>query len=491
MSQSKARAALRSTTAVAAVSGLLILAGCAEDGTSLLVPAGKSDTRTAEKSAPEARTKKAAETDVPAPEVFQAAEAGLWDGRPSLGGIWVAHPDVTEPQRVLVRNEANGREVTGALFRRQRDVPGPRIQASSDAAEALGMLAGAPVKLNVTALVRDQVETTPVEDPLPAAEEEREAIAVSRAEPSVIETPLPRQEEEEIVPLLAQSTIEEDVADPAVTVLAAEEPVPQPKSRMRWPWQKKPSIEDTILSDDPVEDASLDTRTADVTPIESVEIEQVELVRASDTPIAEDPTQPETFSPRHVTTNNADIERPELSVRDQDRRIAAAVSVVLSEPPRPDLPIPGASPQPEPAAIQTDEAEILRETLRQQDESAVAIPPVLQDPRPREDAGQITETPFPNADAELFVQKTADVPDASDLERPYIQVGVFGVEDNAARTAQNMRTAGIVPRVLPTKSSGKPAWRVVVGPARSTEEQSQLMQKIRDTGFKDAYTVTN
>ncbi|MFC4668323.1 SPOR domain-containing protein [Seohaeicola nanhaiensis] len=97
---------------------------------------------------------KGGQRDMEAPEVFSADEAGLWDGRPSLGGVWVAHPDVTSPERVVIRNTANGKSVTGALFRRERDVPGPRFQASSEAAEALGMLAGAPVKLTVVALRR-------------------------------------------------------------------------------------------------------------------------------------------------------------------------------------------------------------------------------------------------------------------------------------------------------------------------------------------------
>ena len=108
---------------------------------------------------------KLVERDVEAPEIFDVTEAGLWDGRPSLGGVWVAHPDVTEPERVIIRNSANGKFVIGALFRRERDIPGPRLQASSDAAAALGMLAGAPVDLNVTALRRETVPN----DPTPAA----------------------------------------------------------------------------------------------------------------------------------------------------------------------------------------------------------------------------------------------------------------------------------------------------------------------------------
>ena len=89
--------------------------------------------------------------DVEAPEVFQVTEAGLWDGRPSLGGIWVAHPDVLQPERARITNVASGKTVFGALFRRERDFPGPRIQVSSGAAAALGILAGQPTELEIVA----------------------------------------------------------------------------------------------------------------------------------------------------------------------------------------------------------------------------------------------------------------------------------------------------------------------------------------------------
>ncbi|MCL7464438.1 SPOR domain-containing protein [Phaeovulum sp. NW3] len=97
------------------------------------------------------------ERDVEAPKVFAAEGDGLWDGRPSLGGVWVAHPDVKDPERVLIRNTTNGKSVVGALFRREREQPGPRLQVSSDAAAELGMLAGAPTKLSVVALRREVV----------------------------------------------------------------------------------------------------------------------------------------------------------------------------------------------------------------------------------------------------------------------------------------------------------------------------------------------
>jgi cell division septation protein DedD len=136
-----------------------ILTGCQDlEGFSFLQPGEDA----AGEAPIEGRSTKLIERDVEAPEVFSATEAGLWDGRPSLGGVWVAHPGVKDPERVIIRNATNDKFVIGALFRRERDNPGPRLQVSSDAAAALGMLAGQPVELNVTALRREEVPEEPV-----------------------------------------------------------------------------------------------------------------------------------------------------------------------------------------------------------------------------------------------------------------------------------------------------------------------------------------
>ena len=95
--------------------------------------------------------------DVEAPEVYQVTDQALWDGRPSLGGVWVAAPDATDPERVILRNPDNGKFVIGALFKREVFNPGPKLQISSDAAEALGLLAGQPARISVTALRREEV----------------------------------------------------------------------------------------------------------------------------------------------------------------------------------------------------------------------------------------------------------------------------------------------------------------------------------------------
>lgn len=123
--------------------------------------------------------------DVEAPEIFQTTDSALWDGRPSLGGIWVASPETTDPERVVMFNPATGKSVTGALFRRERDNPGPKLQISSDAAEALGILAGQPTQIKVTALRREEVAPVeaPVEAPVGAAVAD---VAAAPADPAAI-----------------------------------------------------------------------------------------------------------------------------------------------------------------------------------------------------------------------------------------------------------------------------------------------------------------
>lgn len=112
------------------------------------------------------------ETSEEAPAIFQVSERGLWDGRPSFGGIWVAHTDVREPMRVLIRNEETGLSVTGALFRREVDWPNSMLQVSSDAAKELEMLAGQPAALQVVALVRQKQASLPTEEEFSDAETE-------------------------------------------------------------------------------------------------------------------------------------------------------------------------------------------------------------------------------------------------------------------------------------------------------------------------------
>ena len=94
---------------------------------------------------------------VPQPEAEPAALADVsgcvaWDGRASLGGVWVAHAHVSDPLRVRIARVSNGASVDGWLFRRDPPEAGPELQISSEAASELGIDANAPTMLSVERL---------------------------------------------------------------------------------------------------------------------------------------------------------------------------------------------------------------------------------------------------------------------------------------------------------------------------------------------------
>ena len=168
---------------VLACSAAVFLAACEEGANFNLFENLKAKGDSADSvdaAAPEAQGT-TIEREVEAPEIFQSQESALWDGRPSLGGIWVAHPNVTDPQRVMIRNLDNGKFVIGALFRRERENPGPRLQVSSDAAAELGLLAGSPVQFSVVALKRETIVIEPEIEMAEPANPEGEIEATSLA----------------------------------------------------------------------------------------------------------------------------------------------------------------------------------------------------------------------------------------------------------------------------------------------------------------------
>lgn len=171
------------------LSTVIALAACQPGQNPFARQADGDSTPAGTTAAPAARSVKLVDRDVEAPEVFQVTDQALWDGRPSLGGVWVASPDATDPERVILRNPANGKFVIGALFKREAFNPGPKLQISSDAAEALGLLAGQPGTLSVTALRREEVAAeTDASRPLLDANEPVTTTAAAAPSPA---TPAP------------------------------------------------------------------------------------------------------------------------------------------------------------------------------------------------------------------------------------------------------------------------------------------------------------
>lgn len=334
----------RTLRAAGAVALVLGLSACVDGGD---FPMFKSEATDSGDEVATRRATRLIERDIEAPEVFQVTEAGLWDGRPSLGGVWVAHPDVKEPERVLIRNTANDKFVIGALFRRERENPGPRVQVSSDAAAALGMLAGAPQNLNVTALRREEA-------PKPAeAAAENVGSAAPAADPAA-----------------------QGAEGGAMALAAAPEPAPEKKGFFArlFGGRETPAPEAPVL--------------AAAAPVET-----------------------------------ATLAAPEVN------------TVPLASPAA-----PAAQVRPQPASV-----------------------PAAPAPKPA----------------------------ASSLTRPYLQIGIFSVEENARNTATAMSQQGMVPTVRKQSSKGKTFWRVLIGPATTESERDALLDKVKATGFTDAYAVTN
>lgn len=146
-----------------------------------------------------------AETDVPAaaqgepgvlrveereterPDIYSREARGLWDGRISLGGRWVAIPEDIKADRVRITNQSNGTVIEGALFQRDANLPGPYYMVSMDAAQALGMDPGVPADLKVV-VVRTETVEIPAPTPVPVeapAEEEADDGGAAAAEGAV------------------------------------------------------------------------------------------------------------------------------------------------------------------------------------------------------------------------------------------------------------------------------------------------------------------
>ena len=77
------------------------------------------------------------------------------------------------------------------------------------------------------------------------------------------------------------------------------------------------------------------------------------------------------------------------------------------------------------------------------------------------------------------------------LEKPFVQVGIFGVKNNADKTKNKMIDLDLPVTVFNFEIKGKQYWRVVAGPANSSDVRTKMLQTIQTAGFRDAYFVSN
>ncbi len=416
---------------------LVVLSGCEET----LATAEKPDENTG-KTELFPQSSGDTQRDVEAPDVFQLTEAGLWDGRPSLGGIWVAHPDVTQPERVVIKNASNNKTVTGALFRRERNLPGPALQVSSAAAEQLGILAGAPTKINVVALRRETVEVAP--------------------EPEVAEA--------EIAPEASIDTAG-DVAE--VDASAATSETEKPAKR-KW-WQKKaPAAAATAgvvgaaaVASDAAEDGAEAAVTSDV-----AEADAPEATSETERPAKrkwwqkKEPAAAATAGAvgAAAVASDAAVDGAETAVEATAEISAASTSPALTDAP---VVAPAEKPAKRKWWQKKDPDAITETTLDPIEGAAAAI-----------DAAE----PTPVAATTIT---------ASSLSKPFVQVGTFGVQSNAESAAAKIRRNGMMAEVRELKTEDNTVWRVLVGPAATRAERKAIQNDVKDLGFGDAFTVAN
>jgi hypothetical protein len=77
------------------------------------------------------------------------------------------------------------------------------------------------------------------------------------------------------------------------------------------------------------------------------------------------------------------------------------------------------------------------------------------------------------------------------LSKPFIQVGIFGVENNANKTKDQMLQLDLPVNILDFQIKGKLYWRVVAGPASSSDNRRSMLKTIKSAGFTDAYFISN
>ena len=105
-------------------------------------------------------------------------------------------------------------------------------------------------------------------------------------------------------------------------------------------------------------------------------------------------------------------------------------------------------------------------------------------------AVRVTESTSPNP--KIASSSTAnDAVIETKLSKPFIQVGIFGVQNNANKTKDRMVRLNLPVNVFDFQIKGKPYWRVVAGPAETSDSRKNMLKLIRSAGFKDAYFVSN
>ena len=104
----------------------------------------------------------------------------------------------------------------------------------------------------------------------------------------------------------------------------------------------------------------------------------------------------------------------------------------------------------------------------------------------------VTEAESTEADRETIKASGAEIT-ANEIKiaKSFIQVGIFGVQDNATKTRDRLSQLDLPINTFEFEIKGKSYWRVVAGPASTSQSKQNMLTKIQSAGFTDAYFVKN
>ena len=129
------------------------------------------------------------------------------------------------------------------------------------------------------------------------------------------------------------------------------------------------------------------------------------------------------------------------------------------------------------AAISSDAAKALRVSKNNETNLQIVAIKVIENSKNNTDGTSTSVEKKPTSNAKLT--------------KPFIQIGIFGVENNAIKTGDQMSKLGLQTNTFDFKIKGKTYWRVVAGPATTVENKDSMLNTIKSAGFTDAYFVSN
>lgn len=422
----------------------------------------------------------------PAPELFDGKGRATWDGRRTLRGIWVAHPMAQSARRVRIYNLDNGAVVDGALFKRDPSDGDNSVIISSDAATKLGLQPKTPNRLRIVAVrpADTDKKTADVEPEKPRIEPTAKAapeVKISTGDPAperatVTEEPTNGASGEVKAPRMVENLAQRNTGSPPIPVARSTRlagTTAKNKLIVAAPNFKFEPAEKDRLAKTNISGSAYFKKSPPSDSTTTVSGDEVSgfVVGALETRIVETPKKkavkrtvtkstvkkPETA--RQILMENArtneDVKPSKENTKSVEQPVSAPKRLVLTEP-KVKISVPARPNTPNRAASTTNEpkAKVVKTAL------------------------EPTEVP------KRTVSKTE-----TKLKKPYVQAGLFGVEDNAKRLITKLEAHGIPARSKRLTSGEKTYLRVLAGPFRDRSALEKAQKTLRNMGMSDALPV--